>query len=62
MGMPDIPCDVEMVFMLAIADPNAQLDFFRTLMRIFQISGKLRALKGCEASEELVELFASYFI
>lgn len=61
MGMPEIPCETEMVFMLAIKDPEAQLNFLQTCMQIFQEPGKLSALKACKTAEELTTLFKSYF-
>jgi len=61
MGMPDIPCETEMVFMLAITDPDKQINFLQGLMQIFQEPGKLKALKACTTSVDLAELFKSYF-
>ena len=61
MGMPDIPCEVEMLFMLGITDPDTQLDFLKTLMVTFQATGKLNGLKACETPEKMVEVFQSYF-
>ena len=62
MGMPDIPCNVEMLFMLGITDPETQLDFLKILMRTFQTAGRLKALKATKSPEELVGLFKSYVI
>jgi len=61
MGMPEIPCDVDMIFMLAITDPEAQLNFLQAFMQTFQEPGKLRALKACKTAEELTTVFKSYF-
>jgi len=62
MGMPDVPCEVEMVFMLGITEPEKQLNFLQTLMKVFQTEGRLLALKKCKTPEELEELFKSYFV
>jgi len=61
MGMLNVPCEVEMLFMLGITDPESQLKFLTTLMVTFQTSGRLWALKACETPEKLTELFKSYF-
>ena len=61
MGMPDVPCKTEMVFMLAITDPDTQLGFLQALMQIFSEPGRLPALKACKTAEELTQLFKSYF-
>ena len=62
MGMPDEPCEAEMLFMLGITDPDTQLGFLQTLMRTFQTEGRLKALKATKCPQELVELFKSYVI
>jgi PTS system galactitol-specific IIA component len=62
MGMPDVPCQAEMLFMLGITDPDTQLDFLQTLMRTFQTAGRLKALKATKCPVELVELFKSFVI
>lgn len=62
MGMPDIPCEVEMLIMLGITEPHTQLDFLKTLMKVFQTPGRLTALKAAKTPEEAVELFKSYFV
>ncbi len=62
MGMPDVPCEVEMLIMLGITEPHTQLDFLKTLMQIFQTPGRLNTLKACTTQQELVETFKSYFV
>ena len=61
MGTPDVPCEVEMLFMLGITDPHTQLDFLQSLMSSFLVSGRLTALKATDSPERMVELFESYF-
>lgn len=61
MGMPNVPCEVEMLFMLGITEPETQLKFLTTLMVTFQTAGRLNALKACKTPEKLTELFKSYF-
>lgn len=62
MGMPDVPCEVEMLIMLGITSPHTQLDFLKTLMQVFQTPGRLKLLKESTSREALVETFKSFFI
>lgn len=61
MGMPDIPCEVEMLFMLAIKEPELQLEFLQELMNIFGTKDRLINLKNCKTPQELTKTFKSYF-
>jgi len=61
MGRPNVPCEVEMVFLLAITDPDTQVGFLTALIQAFREPGRLPALKACKTAEELTALFQSYF-
>lgn len=61
MGMPDIPVDVEIVFMMAIKEPEKQLEFLQKLMKMFQTEGRLKSLKACTRQEEVASKFESFF-
>ena len=57
MGMPDDKVPAELMFMLAIREAHAQLEFLQALMMAFQKPGVLKSLKACATPEELVEKF-----
>lgn len=61
MGMPEIPVNVEMMFMMAIEKPESQVDFLGKMMDIFQTEGNLRGLKSCTTARELAERFKEFF-
>lgn len=61
MGMPEIPVNAEILFMMAINKPHAQLEFLRELMTMLQTEGRLRELKACKTQEEVVSKFYSFF-
>lgn len=61
MGMPDVPVEVELMFMMAIKEAHTQIEFLQALMTIFQEEGRLKALKACKSAEEVVETFKSFF-
>ena len=60
MGMPDVPVEVEMIFMMAILEPHKQVELLQTLMSIFQAEGRLQSLKACNTPKEVSELFKKY--
>ncbi|MCI8566203.1 MAG: PTS sugar transporter subunit IIA [Lachnospiraceae bacterium] len=61
MGMPEVPVETEMMFMMAIEKPDSQVEFLSKMMDIFQTEGRLPALKACETKEEIAEKFQGYF-
>lgn len=61
MGMPEVPVDVEMMFMLAIKKSDSQLDVLGRMMDVFQQEGYLRGLKACTETEELAEKVGASF-
>ena len=60
MGMPDVSVPVEMMFMIAIQQPNKQVELLQKLMSIFQTEGRLKKLKACGNAKEAAELFKEY--
>lgn len=61
MGNPDNEVDVSVMIMLAIREPQQQLDFLQALMSLFQDSSKLIELTKCQTQEEASDMFKSYF-
>jgi galactitol PTS system EIIA component len=55
MGAPDSLIDVEMVFMLAISDPKAQVEWLKRLIDFFQGKGNLSALKRFSNSAQMAQ-------
>ncbi len=60
MGEPDKQIDVEVVFMLSILEPHAQLIILQKLMKVFQEEGKLRQLKNCGTKKEAADLLTAF--
>ena len=61
MGMPEVPVETEMMFMMAIEKPDSQVEFLGKMMEIFQTEGRLRGLKVCQSEEEVAAKFRNYF-
>lgn len=61
MGMPDVPVEVEIMFMMAMKEAHTQIEFLQALMTIFQTEGRLKALKNCKTSKEVSDTFQSFF-
>ena len=55
MGEPDKTVDVEVVIMLSILEPHAQLLIFQKLLKVFQEVGKLQKLKECKTQKEAAD-------
>jgi galactitol PTS system EIIA component len=55
-GEPDSLLDVEIILMLANADPHEQVETLRTLVDFFDEPSALESLKGAETPAELVAL------
>lgn len=62
MGMPDIPVEVRIMFMLAIKEPHKQIEFLQLLMTKFQEKNILRRLMKCNTAEELTEKFIACLV
>lgn len=61
MGMPEVPVETEMIFMMAIKEAHSQVEFLQALMDVFSTEGRLEALKACDTEEKLIETFKSFF-
>lgn len=61
MGNAENEVDVSIVIMLAIKEPQKQLDFLQALMSLFQDSSKLIELTKCETEIEVSDMFESFF-
>lgn len=61
MGMPEVPVEVEMMFMMAIEKPDSQVEFLSKMMDIFQTEGRLPALKAAAGREEIARMFQGFF-
>lgn len=61
MGMPEVPVEAEMMFMMAIEKPDSQVEFLSKMMDIFQTEGRLRGIKACKTPEEAAAKFKAYF-
>lgn len=60
MGEPDKKIDVEILFMLSIKEPHAQLKILQALMKVFQHEGKLTSLKACKTPKEAADMLTGY--
>ena len=60
MGMPEIKVPVEIIIMLAISEPHAQLDLLQKLMELFQVEGRLSQLKSCTSTKDIVDTFLGF--
>ena len=61
MGMPDVDVDVELMFMLAIQKPDAQITFLGKMMEVFQLDGCLEQVKNAATAEEAATVFKGFF-
>ncbi|WP_422446620.1 PTS sugar transporter subunit IIA [Thermoanaerobacterium sp. DL9XJH110] len=59
MGMPERPLEVCLVMLLAIADPDGQLQVLKQLMEIFQNKNTLLKLASAATPKQVAEIFAS---
>jgi len=60
MGEPDKRIPVEIIIMLSIVEPHAQLTVLQKLLTVFQAEGKLSRLKGCRTPKEAADMFTGY--
>ena len=56
-GDADETCQVKLVFMLCVDDPNAHLDGLQRIVTILQDHEFLKKLDTVQSNEELIELF-----
>ena len=61
MGMPDVDVEVELMFMLAIQKPDAQIAFLGKMMEVFQLDGCLEQVKHAATAEEAANVFRGFF-
>lgn len=54
--------NVELVFMLAMAQPHEQVDTLQNLMALFQDGEAVKQLKACSTEEEFSAILASHSI
>lgn len=58
-GGVDDTCQVSLVFMLCVDDPNAHLDGLQAIVQILQDKNFLKNLDGAKTPEEVINLFKS---
>ena len=56
MGDPQTDLDVRIIFMLAIKDPNKQLEVLQVLINLIQDTKKMRRVLTCTNKEEIVSI------
>jgi len=59
MGEPDRSGQVRLLVMLAIKDPNKQIDVLQNLMEIFQTEGAVCSILRAETREQAAARFAA---
>lgn len=59
MGSPENTIQAEIIFLLAMTDPQAQLSLLQKLVQLFQTEGLLVAVKKAKSPEEVVQIFNS---
>jgi len=59
MGSPENTIQAEIIFLLAMTDPQAQLSLLQKLVQLFQTEGLLLAVKKAKSPEEVVQIFNS---
>lgn len=60
MGMPDETVEVEIMFMLAIEKPDAQITFLSKMIDVFQQHGCLKSVRSSATPEEAVQRFLRF--
>ena len=61
MGSPEETVPVQLIFMLAIQKPDAQLSFLGNMMTIFQEEGALLSIRQAKTAQEAADKFAGFF-
>ena len=57
MGSPEVKLRPELIFMLAIKDPKAQIGLLRQMMKLIQNGELLRGIKEARDAGEVYDLF-----
>lgn len=60
MGDPDTKVKAEMLFMMAILDPDAQIETLQNMMGVFQNSQAVAEFKAAKTEKELFEVAHKY--
>lgn len=60
MGEPETEVQVEMLFMMAITDPNQQIDTLKRVLTVFQNAEATEAFRGAKSEEELFAVALEY--
>lgn len=61
MGMPEESIDVELIFMMAIDNPDEHLATLQRLMEIFQDKDILKKIKESTSIKEITEIINNFF-
>jgi len=56
MGSPDIKVEAEMIFMMAIMDPDAQVETLQKVLSVFQNPEVVKEFKNAAGADELFEV------
>ncbi len=60
MGEPELEVQAEMIFMMAIKDPNAQLETLQKMMGVFTNEEAMKMFKAASNEEELFDVAQRY--
>lgn len=60
MGMPEIPVDAEMLFMMAIKNPDEQVETLQNVMGVFTNKEAVKELKAAKTEDELFAAAQKY--
>lgn len=60
MGDPDVKVEAELLFMMAIQDPDAQLEMLQQVMGVFVNEEAVMALKNADSEASLYEIAKTY--
>ncbi len=61
MGYPGEVVQARLLFMLAIKDPNMQVELLQDLIELFSVSALMQELISCTEAESIAELVQNYF-
>lgn len=60
MGMDDVPVQAEIVFMMAILDPEKQIDLLKKMTKIFTNNEAMQAFKTAKDKDALLAVAQTY--
>lgn len=61
MGSPEITLKPQILFMLAITDPNEQIALLKKIMKLIQNKEELMKIRNAKSSDEIYEMLAPIF-